>query len=236
MSAAAELYADKRSGYFGYARTDIEPVLPAITTAVLEIGCGDGSTLRWLRGIRQVDHATGIELFADAAHQAESAFDEVVVGNIETMDLELPAERFDLILMLDVLEHLVDPWKVVARCHQALKPGGAMVVSIPHVGHYSVVLPLLFRGRWSYADEGLLDRTHLRFFVERTAIDLMTSSGLVFEAISRNRWPPRWLGGSGSKRMRWYAQKIVNRLPCNRLFDAQFVIRVRKPAAAPRPG
>jgi SAM-dependent methyltransferase len=229
MSAAAELYADKRTGYFSNARTDIQPVIPESAASVLEIGCGGGGTLRWLRGIRTVGHAMGIELVDDAAHEARDVFDEVVVGNIETMDLDLPPDRFDLILMLDVLEHLVDPWQVVARCHKALKPGGAMVVSIPNVAHYSVALPLLFRGRWTYADEGLLDRTHLRFFVERTAIDLMTSSGLVFEAISRNTLLPRRLG----RRLRWYAKKIIDRLPGHRLFDSQFVIRVRKPAVAP---
>jgi SAM-dependent methyltransferase len=217
MSTVAELYADKRHGYFHGARTDIEPVLPQRAASVLEIGCGGGGTLRWLRSVRTVEYAMGIELMADAARDAHGAFDDVVVGNIETDEIDLPAERFDLILALDVLEHLVDPWRAVERCHRALKPGGAFIASIPNVANYSVALPLLLRGRWTYADEGLLDRTHLRFFVERTAVDLMTSSGLVFEAMSRNRMTPRWLtrwpGHLGAKRLRWYAQKILAHAP-----------------------
>lgn len=236
MSTVAELYANKAQAYFQGARTDIERVLPERTASVLEIGCG--GTLRWLRGIRTVDYAMGIELMPDAARNAHGAFDEVIVGNIETDPIALPAERFDLILMLDVLEHLVDPWRMVERCHQALKPGGALIASIPNVANYSVVLPLLFAGRWTYADEGLLDRTHLRFFVKRTAIALMTSSGLRFEAMSRNkmtplwlkRWPARW----GAQRLRWYARKILRYVPDNRLLDLQYVIRAGKPLAAPR--
>ena len=86
--------------------------------------------------------------------------------------------QIDLILALDVLEHLVDPWSVVRKLDRVLRPGGALIASIPNVRHHSVLVPLLFRGRWRYMPMGPLDRTHLRFFTRSTAIDLVESSGM----------------------------------------------------------
>jgi SAM-dependent methyltransferase len=90
---------------------------------------------------------------------------------------EIPVEnsQFDVILCLDVLEHMVNPWGAVDRLvSRYLAPGGALVVSLPNVRHYSVVLPLLLQGRWDYQDAGLLDRTHLRFFTRDTALRLLS--------------------------------------------------------------
>ena len=70
---------------------------------------------------------------------------------------------------------MVDPWTVVDRLVSAyLKPGGTLIASLPNIQHYSVVLPLVFRGRWRYENEGLLDRTHLRFFTRESAVALLT--------------------------------------------------------------
>jgi hypothetical protein len=64
-----------------------------------------------------------------------------------------------------------------------LKPGGVLIASIPNVRHFRVVLPLLFRGSWKYADFGLMDRTHLRFFTKASAIELLESAGLTVDAV-----------------------------------------------------
>lgn len=52
-----------------------------------------------------------------------------------------------------------------------------MVASIPTVRHASVVVPLVRGGRWDYADDGLLDRTHLRFFTKATMAELFVDAG-----------------------------------------------------------
>ncbi len=88
-----------------------------------------------------------------------------------------------MILALDVLEHLVDPWTVVAKLDRLLRPGGVLVASIPNVRHHSVVVPLLFKGGWRYLPMGPLDRTHLRFFTRSTAIELVETSGMRVDKI-----------------------------------------------------
>ncbi len=94
---------------------------PTEWIAVLEIGCGAGTTLKWLRTQRSVQYAVGIDLSPEAAERAKSIFDVVWTGDIETM--ELPTGPFDLVLALDVLEHLVDPWLMMKRLQATLGPG-----------------------------------------------------------------------------------------------------------------
>jgi 2-polyprenyl-3-methyl-5-hydroxy-6-metoxy-1,4-benzoquinol methylase len=167
-------YFDKSESYFSHARKEIATLLPLQCGRVLEIGCGSGATLGWLRQSRRASHTVGVEIAEIAANHAKSNVDEVYCVDFERVELPAPNADFDVVLCLDVLEHMVNPWSAVDRLvSHYLKPGGVLIVSLPNVRHYSVVLPLLFRGRWDYEDAGLLDRTHLRFFTRRTAISLL---------------------------------------------------------------
>ena len=172
-------YIDKSEDYFAHARREIAPLLPQQCGRVLEIGCGSGATLGWLRGEQRASCTVGVEILEAAAQRARVHADEVYCLDFERVELPLEDKKFDLILCLDVLEHMVNPWLVVDRLvSQYLVPGGTLIVSLPNVRHYSVVLPLLFWGRWDYEDAGLLDRTHLRFFTRDTAIELLSHSRL----------------------------------------------------------
>jgi len=221
MSATDTMYSEKSAAYFGNPRTEIGPLLPEHIDRVLEVGCGSGATMRWIRTQRNVRHAVGVELFPEAAERAATAFDAVLSGNIETMSL--PEGRFDLIIALDVLEHLVDPWLAIARLQAMLSDDGAMVVSLPNISHYSVSMPLLLRGKWRYEKDGLLDRTHLRFFTRDTALEMMTSGGLVVDKMKRVRSGPRLR----SVTARWYALKFLAWVLPAHLLDWQFLIRLR---------
>jgi SAM-dependent methyltransferase len=179
----AATYAAKDTQYFAYARREILPLVPGRVGRVLELGCGRGDTLVMLKAERGYDWAAGIELVPDAAEIARGRLDAVYVGDIEIMDLPVPAASIDLVLCLDVLEHLRDPWAVVRRLATFMRPGAALVASIPNVRSYEVLWPLLRHGRWEYTDSGLLDRTHLRFFTRRSAIALLESAPLRVEQV-----------------------------------------------------
>jgi SAM-dependent methyltransferase len=168
-------YSDKSGDYFAHARKEIELLLPQKCGRVLEIGCGSGATLGWLRQNHQALHTVGIEIAEAAAATARIFADEVHCLDFERHELPGGAQKFDLVLCLDVLEHMVDPWTVINRvATRYLEPGGTLIVSLPNVRHYSVVLPLLLGGRWDYEDAGLLDRTHLRFFTKASAHALLS--------------------------------------------------------------
>src|SRR4051794_37408417 len=168
MTISPQAYSKKESTYFDAVRTDVLGLLPPRMERVLEIGCGTGDTLAYLRSTGRCTWAAGVELYPGAASIARGRIDRLWEGNVETLQLDLEADSLDAILCLDVLEHLIDPWAVISKLGLLLKPGGALIASIPNVRNHKVLFPLLFRGRWDYTDSGLLDRTHLRFFVRET--------------------------------------------------------------------
>lgn len=94
----------------------------------------------------------------------------------------LELQRFDLILLQDVLEHLRAPDRLLRDCGHFLKPHGRIAVSLPNVANITVRWALL-RGRFEYTPRGILDRTHLRFFTRRTARRLLEENG--YEVLSQ---------------------------------------------------
>jgi 2-polyprenyl-3-methyl-5-hydroxy-6-metoxy-1,4-benzoquinol methylase len=173
-------YVDKSETYFSHARMEIAPLLPKVSDRVLEIGCGSGATMRWLRQSGRALHTVGVEIAEMAAEQALQHIDEVYCLDFEQAELSASCGSFDLILCLDVLEHMIDPWSVVNRLvTRYLNPNGTIIVSLPNVRHYSIVLPLLLKGSWKYEEAGLLDRTHLRFFTRATAYELLAHRQLL---------------------------------------------------------
>jgi 2-polyprenyl-3-methyl-5-hydroxy-6-metoxy-1,4-benzoquinol methylase len=170
--------------YYTHVRKEIDQLLPVRVDRMLEIGCGRGDTAAWIRSSRGASQVLGIEIDSTAATGAAGKIDEVICGNFETLDLPDNYREFDLILCLDVLEHLVDPWHAIQRISQMLAPGGTLIISIPNVRYFRVVWSLVARGRWEYEEDGILDRTHLRFFTRRSALELVRGGGLDVAAVS----------------------------------------------------
>ena len=167
--------------YYGNPRTEILSLIPDRVERVLDVGCGIGTTLLWLKEKRPCSWAAGVELHGPAAAEAKKKLDVVYEGNIENLELPIEKSSLDLILCLDILEHLVDPWSVTRRMQELLKPGGVLIASLPNVRSKRVLVPLVLKGEWKYQEWGILDKTHLRFFVRKTAIELLESSGLTVD-------------------------------------------------------
>ncbi len=169
----------KRNTYFSQVREEIQPLLPPKVNRVLEIGCGTGTTLKWLKENNFANYTIGFEVSKAAASQASLQCDEVIVGNIEkkTEILKKFEKSIDLLLLLDVLEHLNDPWKVLEYCKILLSENGVVIASIPNVRSIKVLIPLVFYGQWNYQHSGILDRTHLRFFTKESSIKLFKKTG-----------------------------------------------------------
>ncbi len=180
------LYQTKVDDYFSAARKEILDVIPPFSKRVLEIGCGSGQTLEMIKQLKLCESTVGIELFEQAAAGARTRVDRVYHLNIEKQEAPADLGTFDLILMLDVLEHLVDPWSVLGRIQRAhLKPGGKMIISLPNARHFTCVLPLLLKGEFVYQERGILDKTHLRFFTRKSGMRLLREAGLSIEKVKR---------------------------------------------------
>lgn len=157
-------------------RPDLEELVPQDARAVLDVGCGAGVFGAALKR-RGVVRVVGIEKNPVTARRARERLDEVLELDLDTESLPFADASFDCIVYGDVLEHLVDPWALVAAQARLLAPGGCVVVSIPNVAHWQIVLALL-RGRWDYTSAGPMDATHLRWFTRRTLEELLAQAGL----------------------------------------------------------
>ncbi len=176
------MYGDKESNYFSKPRIDIQPLIKFKPEAsVLEIGCGVGSTLIWLKKTGKCHYVTGIDAFATSG-------DTTTIDEFINFDLNcgLPQNltvKYDAILCLDVLEHLTDPWEIANSLKNLLNENGQLIVSLPNIQNYKVVLSLLFKGNFNYEKEGILDKTHLRFFTIKTGIKMLQDAGFIVEKV-----------------------------------------------------
>lgn len=150
---------------------------------VLEIGCGHGQALLFLKKERAAEFVVGVELVPDVASVARQQpdLDEVLTGDVEQIQLDFSRGYFDLIIASHVLEHVKDPWSLTRRLCALLNPNGQFIGSLPNVRNARVSVPLIVWGKFQYTQDGILDWTHTKFFTESTIYDLLQSSGLVVE-------------------------------------------------------
>jgi SAM-dependent methyltransferase len=179
-------------GYHDHLRAEVLDLLPPRPRRVLEVGCAAGVSGAAIRRRHPACEVIGVELDAGAAGRAAARLDRVLVGDVERLDLEaagIGAGTLDAILYADVLEHLRDPWALVRRHAALLADGGWVVASLPNVRYCEVLLGLL-RGTWTYADAGVLDRGHLRFFTRHEGERLLADAGLRVVGTRAIYWQP----------------------------------------------
>ncbi|HYG61334.1 MAG TPA: class I SAM-dependent methyltransferase [Thermoanaerobaculia bacterium] len=219
----ADLYRHKEQGYFTVARHDLLEMLPRQAAGglrLLELGAGSGATLRAAKAMGLASYTVGIDIVEPAAaSDGGPAVDLFLCGNVETMELDLPRD-FDAVICADVLEHLVDPWRVVARLAGHLRSGGVFLSSIPNTRNHRLLSKIVLHGDFGYEDAGLFDRSHLRFFCRRNIREMFEGAGLVVETMETN------MGAYGLR------HKALDLLTLGRLHDFfvfQYRTRARKP-------
>jgi hypothetical protein len=130
----------------------------------------------------------------------------------------------------DVLEHLRDPWAVLAWAATRLRNGGIAVVSVPNAVHWTARREIA-RGRFPLRDWGTFDRTHLRWFTRASARELLEGAGL---AVAHEQFTPAPLPGEALVRradaepgraLASARQLAADRAP--ELFALQFVLTGR---------
>ena len=173
-----ELYQDKCDIYFSGVRWDVISLIPDGDHRILEVGCGTGNTLIKLRELKKAREIVGIELNSDVLQGNCNRLDAVLVGDVEELEPTFEEGYFDYIIFADVLEHLVNPAAVLKRYSPYLKNTGYIIASIPNVKNYRVLLDLVLYDKFEYADSGILDRSHLRFFTRREMRSLFCETGL----------------------------------------------------------
>ncbi len=170
------------SDYFNHSRPELVCYLPVDAERILDVGCGEGTFSVGLTEEQKLE-TWGMEIDEESASIAATRLDHVLTGDAVLLASELPDAYFDCIFCNDILEHIVNPDKLLNILKTKLASGGRLVTSVPNVRHFWTVWDLFFRGRWDYSDEGILDRTHLRFFTKSTMGELFTDCGYRVESV-----------------------------------------------------
>ncbi|HYJ83775.1 MAG TPA: class I SAM-dependent methyltransferase [Allosphingosinicella sp.] len=213
-----DFYAAKTDSYFSGLRADILAELPQDPAArILEIGCGAGATGEAALGSGRAGFYRGVEFDPDSAGRARAVLSDVVCANVETIDPALIADRYDALILSEVLEHLIDPWGVMKALAPLVKPGGRVFASSPNISHHKVIRSLL-AGRFDYEAEGVMDRTHVRWFTPASYRDMFEQAGFTTLSLGPVAPYPR-------------KARLINRLTGGRfahLFQLQIMYKGRK--------
>jgi 2-polyprenyl-3-methyl-5-hydroxy-6-metoxy-1,4-benzoquinol methylase len=172
-------YQVKDLTYFTNVRVDVISCVPSnANNKILEVGCGAGDTLLRLKQLDKASEVMGIELM-DIPNSNQHLLDKLIIGDIEAIPLEDYANYFDVIICADVLEHLVDPWKVVEDLTKYLKPGGLFIGSLPNIRNFVPLFKIIVLRDFAYDPAGgVLDKTHMRFFCKKNIKQLLSTASL----------------------------------------------------------
>ncbi|AXG73690.1 class I SAM-dependent methyltransferase [Flavobacterium arcticum] len=177
-------YSDKTSSYYANIRHDLISLISKKEGGlkVLEIGAAYGETLHFLKEQGIAAEAVGVELYEDVKNKENyKPLDRFIFANIEETDFPEYEGYFDIILLPDVLEHLVEPKKVLAKVKKYLNPDGELLVSMPNIRHYSAIKKIVFKGDFRYEESGIFDYTHMRFYCRKNIKELLENSGFAVQ-------------------------------------------------------
>lgn len=153
--------------YFAHTRSEMLAFVPLHAKRILEMGCARGEFGAHIKQ-RQIAEVWGLELDMAAAACASNRLDNVLQGPLQDHINSLPSGHFDCIVCNDILEHLSDPEAALRALLQLMTPGAVLVGSIPNVRYFPILFDLVWNADWHYADYGVLDRTHQRFFTRKS--------------------------------------------------------------------
>lgn len=160
---------------------------------VLELGAGPGSITKHLQQTRRCE-VVALEIDEDAISKLSSFCKKIYKADLNDPkwpDVLMDEEKFDVVVIADVLEHLYDPWTTLRLILPLLNDKGYIVASLPHVGH-SAVLACLLSENFHYGDSGLLDRTHIRFFGLKNIQALFNDTGWSIDEVQCVILPPEY--------------------------------------------
>ena len=171
--------------YYKNLNVNLLNLIPRNAALVIEIGCGAGTLGREYKTLNPFCRYIGVEYNPEAAEQARTVLDVVYCADVEAvkfLDILQEDEKIDCLIYGDVLEHLRDPWRVLKEHAAWLSKRGQVLASIPNTQNWWLLRSLL-AGFWRYTDQGLLDRTHLRFFTLDSILDMFKQSGLLVNEV-----------------------------------------------------
>ena len=210
------------TGYYDQDRAEMRALLPPPPYArILEIGCASGAFSSAL----PASERWGVEPVAAVAEQAAQRGLKVFNGLFSDVESRLPDGYFDLVIANDVMEHTPDHEIFLRTVRRKLAPGGRLIVSVPNVRSLATLLRLLLQKDWRYTDSGVLDRTLLRFFTERSLRRSLRECGFEVESLTGLRSIYRWDAGISLPKalVNWAVATFVIVVTLGHALDTRFL-------------
>lgn len=223
--------------YHNFLNPELADLFAHPPGVMLDIGCAAGLFGELVKKRYPGAKVVGVELNRAAAEAARTRLDYVFDRRIEEVDLAeagiLPGS-VDTVIIADVLEHMYDPWQVMLRLKRELTPDAQVIASIPNTRNLGLTLGLLDGGQWRYAERGLLDITHIRFFTLAGIHEFFRETGYRIEHVASVLDPnfqPLYEKNKGNPRITLRAGRVVmeNLTPQElaELCTWQFFVRAR---------
>lgn len=160
-------------------REDILQFIPKDSNKILDIGCGAGKLIEKLQSLG--NECYGIEQSKDAYEVAIYRLgnaNKIINKRIEDAIDDIPNNYFDVILFLDVLEHMIEPWEILKQIKIKLNNSGIIICSIPNIRYFHNLYDLVIKKEFEYKEYGVMDKTHLRFFTYKSMQKMFEQAGL----------------------------------------------------------
>lgn len=196
--------------YYRNPRLELVRRVPTGVRRVLDVGCAAGTFGAMVRS----DHGAevwGIELNPEIAPYAAERLDRVYAGDAAALLPHLPEATFDLVTFNDVLEHLAWPWDALKATRRLLAPGGRVLASLPNLRLWKPLMRIVKDGDFPYEPSHTFDRTHLRWFTQKSIPRLFTESGY------------RVLSLEGIEAQYSRSLRVVNLFTRNRFDDCRYL-------------
>ncbi|WP_299582732.1 class I SAM-dependent methyltransferase [Mucilaginibacter sp.] len=204
------LYQDKNSAYFNHSRPEMLEFIPAGIKNALDVGCGTGNFGMLVKSAFNCS-VWGIEPDPASAKEAGTRLDHVINDTFNRSMKEMQLPKFDCVFFNDVLEHLAEPENALLLAKDLLNEGGYIVASIPNMRWYPVILQLLRYKDFEYQNSGVMDKTHLRFFTEKSMARMFKDAGFTIKTIK------------GINKSNFRFLNILNVLLFNKLADMKYL-------------
>jgi SAM-dependent methyltransferase len=170
--------------YEDYVLTPIFSLEAFAPGNVLELGCAGGALGAALKARHPTAVVVGVDKGESAVQRAAGRLDRAVHADLDHFDFSragFPRGAIDTVIAIDLLEHLVNPWRLLEELKPWLSPQAQVLACIPNMRNITIASQLVLNGRFDYDERGLLDITHLRFFTLEGINRLFTETGYVVD-------------------------------------------------------
>ena len=170
--------------YEDYVLTPVFDLEAFAPKRVIELGCAGGALGAALKARHPTATVVGVDMGKRSVERAAVRVDRALQADLDHFDFAqagFDRGTVDTVIAIDVLEHLVNPWRLLERMKPWLAPAAQVLACIPNMRNITIAAQLLLNGRFDYDERGLLDVTHLRFFTLHGIERLFAETGYAID-------------------------------------------------------